>query len=48
MNEVIDVTQELVRDYHPNYQTTKDLLKELDKVESELRNEMNELKYIIQ
>lgn len=48
MNEVIDVTQELVRDYQPNYQTTKDLLNELNKVEAKLIREMNELKYIIQ
>lgn len=48
MNEVIDVAQELVRDYRPNHQKTKDMLDELDKAQTELINEMNELRYKIQ
>ena len=48
MNEMIDVSQELVDDYRPNYRKTKDLLDELEEVKSELMNEMTEVKYMLQ
>ena len=48
MNEILDLTQEIARDYQPDYKRTKDMFDEFDGLKSKLINEMNELKLILQ
>ncbi|MFC1514373.1 hypothetical protein ACFL5X_00530 [Candidatus Omnitrophota bacterium] len=47
MTEMIDLCEELVDDYRPNHQKTKDLLEALEEVKVKFIAEMIELKYTL-
>jgi hypothetical protein len=48
MNKIIDITEDIIHDYQPNYQKTKDMLNELEEIKTKFLHEMAELKYLLQ
>ncbi len=48
MNKIIDLTEDIVSDYEPHNQRTKDKLNELEDIKKKFLSEMHELNYILQ
>ena len=48
MYDMIDAAKEIVHDYQPNNQTTKDRLYAFEEIKNELFNEMTAVRYLLQ
>jgi len=48
MNQIIGISQDIVDNYEPNNQRTKDMFSRLEDAKKEFLHKMNELKYMLQ